>query len=72
LGLAQDQLAITTGKRDAEIAAIQEYERAIMLNPNFSEANWRAAQKWYYKQTRVNSSLVGEGASDQERKATSV
>ena len=65
--LAADQLANATGGRDAEIASIQAYERASTLDPDFAEANWRAAQKWFGKQTRINSSIVGEGASESER-----
>lgn len=65
--LAADHRANATGGRDAEIAAIQAYERASTLDPDFAEANWRAAQKWFGKQTRINSSIVGEGASERQR-----
>ncbi len=66
-GLAADQLGNATGGRDAEIAAIKAYEKARTLDPDFAEANWHAAQKWFGKQTRINGSVVGPGASDSER-----
>jgi TolB-like protein/DNA-binding winged helix-turn-helix (wHTH) protein len=66
-GLAADQLGIVTGGREPEIAAAQAYERARTLDPDFAEAHWRAAQKWFGKDTRINGSVSGQGFSESER-----
>lgn len=66
-GLAADQLGVATGGTEPEIAAAQAYERARTLDPDFAEAHWRAAQKWFGKDTRVNGSISGRGFSDSER-----
>lgn len=66
-GSAADQLGIMTGGREPELAAARAYERARTLDPGFAEAHWRAAQKWFGKDTRVNGSISGQGFSDSER-----
>jgi hypothetical protein len=68
-GLAADHLSNVTGGRDPAISAAQSYEQARTLDPAFAEAHWRAAQKWFGKETRINGSISGEGAEESERKA---
>jgi TolB-like protein/DNA-binding winged helix-turn-helix (wHTH) protein len=66
-GLAAEQQGIVTGGREPEIASAQAYERARTLDPDFAEAHWRAAQKWFGKDTRINGSVSGQGSSEDER-----
>jgi TolB-like protein/DNA-binding winged helix-turn-helix (wHTH) protein len=66
-GVAADQLSNVTGGRDYVLAAAQAYEEARTLDPGFAEAHWRAAQKWFGKETRINGSVSGEGFDERER-----
>ena len=66
-GLAADDLSNVTGSRNAVLVAAQAYERARILDPDFAEAHWRAAQKWFGKDTRINGSVSGQGSSESER-----
>ena len=67
-GLAADELSNVTGGREPVLAAAQAYERARALDPDFAEAHWRSAQKWFGKETRINGSISGQGANERERK----
>jgi TolB-like protein/DNA-binding winged helix-turn-helix (wHTH) protein len=68
-GAAADQLSNVTGRRDQVIAAAKAYEKARLLDPGFAEAHWRAAQKWFGKDTRINGSVSGAGLNEAERVA---
>ncbi len=68
-GLAADDLGNATGGREPALVAAQAYERARTLDPDFAEAHWRAAQKWFGKETRINGSISGTGSSEAEQKA---
>jgi TolB-like protein/DNA-binding winged helix-turn-helix (wHTH) protein len=68
-GLAADELSAVTGGREPALAAAKAYEQARMLDPDFAEAQWRAAQKWFGKETRINGSISGAGSSESEQKA---
>lgn len=66
-GLAADQLSNVTGGREQALAAAKAYEHARHCDPGFAEAQWRAAQKWFGKETRINGSVSGEGFDERER-----
>lgn len=66
-GVAADQQSIVTGGRDQAWAAAEAYERARRFDPGFAEAQWRAAQKWFGKETRINGSISGQGFDETER-----
>ena len=68
-GVAADQQSNATGGREPVLVAAQGYERARTLDPDFAEAHWHAAQKWFGKDTRINGSISGQGFSDSERLA---
>jgi TolB-like protein/DNA-binding winged helix-turn-helix (wHTH) protein/tetratricopeptide (TPR) repeat protein len=67
-GVAADDLGNVTGGRKPALAAAQAYERARTLDPGFAEAHWRAAQKWFGKETRINGSVSGAGYTENEQK----
>jgi TolB-like protein/DNA-binding winged helix-turn-helix (wHTH) protein len=66
-GVAADQLSNVTGGRDHALAAAKAYELARHCDPRFAEAQWRAAQKWFGKETRINGSVSAEGFDERER-----
>ena len=68
-GRAADELGNVTGGRQPVLAAAQAYERARTLDPDFAEAHWLAAQKWFGKDTRINGSVSGAGSGEGEQMA---
>lgn len=67
LARSEDQRALATGGRQHTVASAAAYEKARLLDPNFAEAHWQSAQRWFGKQTRINGSINAAGVSDQQQ-----
>lgn len=59
-GLAAERRQAVDGSVEHLKAASQWFEQARSLDPNFASAHWKAAEYWFGKETRINSSIYEE------------
>jgi len=67
-GLALDRRQLEEGDLRYAREAAEAYEQARSLDPTFAAAQWRAAQNWFGRATRVDADTYGSG-SEAERLA---
>jgi hypothetical protein len=56
-GLAAERRQAEDGSVEHLKAASRWFEQARTLDPNFATAHWKAAEYWFGKETRINSSI---------------
>jgi TolB-like protein/DNA-binding winged helix-turn-helix (wHTH) protein len=61
-GLAAERRQAEDGSVEHLKAASRWFEQARTLDPNFATAHWKAAEYWFGKETRINSSKPDTGA----------
>jgi TolB-like protein/DNA-binding winged helix-turn-helix (wHTH) protein len=59
-GLAAERRQAADGSAEHLKAASGWFEQARSLDPNFAVAHWKAAEYWFGKETRINTSIYEE------------
>jgi TolB-like protein/DNA-binding winged helix-turn-helix (wHTH) protein/DNA-binding SARP family transcriptional activator len=59
-GLALEQRELENGDVALTRQASEAFEKARALDPNFSDAHWRAARIWFGNATRINAAARGD------------